>query len=958
MSDRASVAGSAESARSASVADESTDLGRQLAGVLAGVLGLDEVSADSHFFEDLGADSLVMARFCARVRKRPDLPSVAITDIYQHPTIARLAGALADPGTPAVQQGLAEVLAGVVGLDHVPADSHFFDDLGADSLVMARFCARVRKREDLPSVSITDIYQHPTIAALAVALTHGQAPTPEAGQPETRQRRTAQPTTAPPQAVQRALAPVLVASTRRYLMCGALQLLIFLGYCTVYTLVPVYSYLYIYQADGLLDIYLRSVVVAILGFTALCTLPIVAKWTLIGRWRTQEFDVWSLAYLRFWVVKSLVRSNPLVLLVPGSPLYSLYLRALGARVGRGVAIFTRAVPVCTDLLAIGDGTVIRKGSALACYRAHAGRIQTGPVTLGRDVLVGERTALDIHTALGDGGQLGHASSLHEGQSIPPGEHWHGSPAQPTTVDYRAVPTTDCGTARRVLYGIGQLLLAVLVLLPLVLGGVVALLTEVPQLSGFFDKGHLADLGWWLLLDAALASGVLLFGTMLVALLTALTVPRLLNRAITPDRVYPLYGFHYAVHLMIVRLTNVKFFVFLLGDSSYIVHYLRAIGYDLSRVEQTGSNFGAAHTHENPYLTSVGTGTMVADGLSVMNADFSSSSFRVSHTAIGPHNFLGNHIAYPAGGRTGADCLLATKAMIPVDGPVREGVGLLGSPSFEIPRSVLRDTSLEVTDRGEFRRLLSAKNRSNVGTIGLALLMRWGHLVGLMLLLLLAADLYRQLGPLALVAELLISLLFTMGYFVLVERAARGFRSLEPRSCSIYDPQFWWHERYWKLSAPQFDRTLVGTPYKNVVSRLLGAKVGRRVFDDGWHATERTLTAIGDDCTLNAGSVIQSHSQEDGAFKSDHSTVGARCTLGVGAFVHYGVTIGDGAVLAADSFLMKGEEVPSGAYWGGNPARDLVPQAALPGSASPPTVMAAQAPDPRVLMSATTRGELA
>ena len=43
---------------------------------------------------------------------------------------------------------------------------------------------------------------------------------------------------------------------------------------------------------------------------------------------------------------------------------------------------------------------------------------------------------------------------------------------------------------------------------------------------------------------------------------------------------------------------------------------------------------------------------------------------------------------------------------------------------------------------------------------------------------------------------------------------------------------------------------------------------------------------------------------------------------VGAFVHYGVTMGDGAVLAADSFLMKGEEIPPHARWGGNPARAL------------------------------------
>ncbi len=35
-----------------------------------------------------------------------------------------------------------------------------------------------------------------------------------------------------------------------------------------------------------------------------------------------------------------------------------------------------------------------------------------------------------------------------------------------------------------------------------------------------------------------------------------------------------------------------------------------------------------------------------------------------------------------------------------------------------------------------------------------------------------------------------------------------------------------------------------------------------------------------------------------------------------------MTMGDGAVLAADSFLMKGEEVPPNARWGGNPAKKM------------------------------------
>jgi non-ribosomal peptide synthetase-like protein len=295
---------------------------------------------------------------------------------------------------------------------------------------------------------------------------------------------------------------------------------------------------------------------------------------------------------------------------------------------------------------------------------------------------------------------------------------------------------------------------------------------------------------------------------------------------------------------------------------------------------------------------------------------------VSRASIGSHNFLGNNLAFPSGARTGDDCLLATKVMIPLDGKVREGVGLLGSPCFEIPRSVERDSRFDHLRIGnELRRRLAAKNWYNIRTMGVFLFIRWLHAFALTVLGLAAVNLYDAFGPVTFAADLALSLVFSAAYFVLVERAIAAFRALRPQFCSIYDPYYWWHERLWKVPDTYLN-VFNGTPFKNVIWRLLGVRLGSRVFDDGCYLTERTLATIGNDCTLNAASKIQCHSLEDGTFKSDRTTLGAGCTLGVGAFVHYGVTIGDGAVLAADSFLMKGEEIPPHARWGGNPARKL------------------------------------
>src|SRR5437762_4168453 len=728
--------------------------------------------------------------------------------------------------TTGAESIFAEVLADVLRVDRVPVDSHFFDELGADSLVMAHFCARVRKRGNLPSVSMKDIYGHPTIRRLAAALADAAPSSAKSSVPATIEVAT--PT-----------------RTSEYVVCGAMQLLSFLGYFYAAAIGLGQGYEWISAgADGV-DIYLRLVLCGVAGFLVVCTVPILAKWVLIGRWKPEEIRLWSLAYVRFWIVKTLIRSNPCALLFVGSPLYVLYLRALGAKVGPGVAIFSRRVPVCTDLLTIGAGTVIRNESFFLCYRAQAGRIETGTVALGRDVFVGEKTVLDINTSMGDGAQLGHASALHSGQAVPDGERWHGSPAQRTDLNYLRVDPASCGTLRRASFSGLTLFFVFLLYLPLVEGSLEWLVAVAPSLGKVLNPSVAASAGvvtlGGLFISALVISLLFFFAVVLVGLLLVVTVPRVLNRFLKPDTVYPLYGFHDRVHRVITRLTTIKFFVRLFGDSSYVVHYLRCLGYHLSPVEQTGSNFGIVVTQANPSLCSVGTGTMVADGLMMINDEVSSTSFCVSRASIGSHNFVGNDVAYPAGGKTGDNCLLATKAMIPLDGKLREGVGLLGSPCFEIPRSVDRASRFDHLRTGdELRRGLAAKNRYNIRTIGIFLFARWLGVFLVTLLDLAALDLYGAFANVAMAALFVLSVFVGPLYLALIERCLAGFRSLQPTYCSMYDPYFWLHERLWKVTALKDIHAFDGTPFKPVLWRWRGARIGRRVLDDGAQIPQSTL----------------------------------------------------------------------------------------------------------------------
>lgn len=798
------------------------------------------------------------------------------------------------------ERRLAQLLSATLRMDQVSVTADFFDDLGGSSLSMARFTARVRADVEVRPPSMRDIYRHRTVRDLAAAL----------GDPVDAPERAATPTRTTRSR----------PSSAAYAACGLAQLAVILAVIAVGSVVFERTMRWIAGGVAWGDVALRGFAVTVGLLVASAVLPIVMKWLLVGRWKPREIRLWSPAYLRFWLARGFVRLSPVTLFV-GSPLYSWYLRALGARIGRNVVIFSRSVPVATDLLTIGAGTVIRPDVSFAGYRAVGSVLQIGPVTLGRDVVVGERTVLEIGTVMGDGAQLGHASSLRTGQAIPAGECWHGCPAQPGGADHR-LEQARCGLPRKIVYTLLQ------VAAPLGLGTAAALLVIaafrlVPALTELIGPSERLLATGSFHLVVPIVAGALFAGGLVLALLVTVTVPRLPNLLLRPGRVYGLFGLHHICLSLVTVLTNSPAFMLLLGDSSFVVGYVRALGYDLSRVEQTGSNFGTEMRHDSPYLTRVGTGTMISDGLTVMNADFSATSFRVSPVSIGARNFIGNNVAFPAGARTGDNCLLATKVMVPTDGPVRENVGLLGSPPFEIPRSTRRENPVARLDDAERRRLLRAKNRHNAATILTVLLLRAVQLYVALLLVALAIDLYSRFGTAVIPVTVIALTVFWTLYAVLLERATLGFRRLRPRECSIYDRAFWRHERLWKfyLTPP-----LPGTPFNPMIWRLAGVRMGRRVFDDGCVIPEKSLVTVGDDVALNAVSVIQCHSLEDGLFTSDRTTVGNRCTVGVGGFVHYGVTMADDSELEADSLLMKGEQTAPGSRWVGNPA---VPAEAAP-----------------------------
>ncbi len=175
------------------------------------------------------------------------------------------------------------MLAEVLSTSTVLSTSDFFDDLGADSMVMARFCARVRKRPELPNVAIRDTYEASTVASLALMMAAraamDDAPTEQFISPV---RAETVPEAAPHQDAEPS--PV---GTLGYLLCGFLQLLFLLGYPALVAAAFAVGAEWVLTSDTALDIYLRSVGMAgglFLGMSCYRFWP-SGCWSVAGRKR-------------------------------------------------------------------------------------------------------------------------------------------------------------------------------------------------------------------------------------------------------------------------------------------------------------------------------------------------------------------------------------------------------------------------------------------------------------------------------------------------------------------------------------------------------------------------------------------------------------------------------------------------------------------------------------------------
>ncbi|MFE4617397.1 Pls/PosA family non-ribosomal peptide synthetase [Streptomyces sp. NPDC056747] len=182
---------------------------------------------------------------------------------------------------------------------------------------------------------------------------------------------------------------------------------------------------------GVVGIVLLSGVVLLAAGAIAAMVSVAAKWLLVGRHRTGEHPLWSGFVWRNELADTFVEVLAVPWLtgsVPGTALLTWWLRALGARIGRGVWCESYWLPE-TDLVTLGDAVTVNRGCVLQTHLFHDRILRTDTVVLREGATLGPGGIVLPGSTVGARSTLGPASLVMAGEVVPADSRWLGNPIE-------------------------------------------------------------------------------------------------------------------------------------------------------------------------------------------------------------------------------------------------------------------------------------------------------------------------------------------------------------------------------------------------------------------------------------------------------------------------------------------------------------------------------------------------
>lgn len=767
----------------------------------------------------------------------------------------------------------------VLGTSVTSTDADFFA-LGGGSLSSARLVSLLRAR--YPTVTVADVHAHPRLGAQVELL---ESFAPASGGPG-----------APPRTVRRIPRRTQLLQTLISLLLQTvkgLQWLVGLAVATE-----------LLRATGVTT-WGRPVSwwVLAVGVVAFVTpvgrmgITALACRLLLRGLKPGSYPRGGSVQMRLWAAERFADAMGAVTMA-GAPWIAYYARLLGATLGDGVDLHT--VPPVTGLLRIGSGASIEPEVDLSGYWMDGDVVHVGTVHIGRDAVVGARSTIGPDVHIGRGAVVEAGSTVLA--SVPAGRVVAGSPARrvhdPVDPGYPREHAPR-GPAWVVVYAVSGVLLS---LLPFVAVAPALLLfaRSLRGTTGVRDAATTA-LAW--------VPVVTLTGVVGLALLTVVLV-RLLG-----------IGLHEGFHAVRSRvgwqvwfterlLDQARTLLFPLYASLFTPVWLRLLG------ARVGRDVEASTVLLLPSMTTVASGAFLADDTMVASYEMARGWMHIAPVKIGKRSFLGNSGMTAPGRRVPKYGLVAVLSAAPPKS--KAGSSWLGSPPVRLRRAPQGNDD-ERTFRPPLRlkvfralvelcRIVPVMVTVALGLAVLlvleALALRWGWVAAAL-----------QGGIVLTATGAVAAGVTTLAKWVVVGRIPAVEHPL-------------WSSFVWRnevvdafvemVAGPWFAWTATGTPAINVWLRTLGARIGHGVWCETYWLPEADLVTLGEGATVNRGCVLQTHLFHDRIMSMDTVTLDEGATLGPHGVILPAASISAAATVGPGSLVLRGEDVPAGSRWTGNP----------------------------------------
>lgn len=846
---------------------------------------------------------MVPARFEA-LAQLPRLPSGKVNrnELKKRELSVALEAAEAqeDPRTD-TEAKLLEAAKAVLPPQAIPFDADFFTDLGGHSLLAARFVSILRQTPAFATVTLQELYSTRSLRALGHVL-DGRAL-------QMGERPNLDLSFTPP--------PFL----RRFL-CGSAQaaaLVLIFSFVTIQWLGLFLASIWIVSSDASIWIEMATLmgvyVVTNIGMKALI---VALKWVVIGRTKPGVYPLWGVYYFRVWFVQRLIQVSTIKFL-QCSPLMRWYMRALGAKVGKD-AMIGEFEAGAIDLLTIGDNVSTGLKTKFANAEVIGDKVHIGAISVGEGAYTGNCSVFGPNVHIGRDAQIGDLTALLSGTIVPDGEIWDGSPARKTgMVDIAALPPVAQASVLRqsvhgVIYVLSYIVILMLGLLPIFPAFYV-----LYNLDNWIDSKGTVDyeVPWSML---PVLTWPTAFALVVVAMIVIVAVRWIVLPRVSTG-VYSIHSNFYLRKWMVGLATEVTLETLSsLYATLYMRHWYRAMGAKIGPGSEISTNLAGRYD-----LVDIGADNFIGDEAVFGDEELHRGWMTLEKVKTGDRVFFGNDCVISAGAVIEDDALIGVKSKLPEGKRVGKKETWFGSPAMSIPNRQKVAISANFTYQPPvwfkaFRYVFEALHTSLPTALFISMAYITADVIavpletgdwGLAIAYFLASGIIMAIVAILFCAALKWVL---MGVYKPVMKPMWSFWAMRTEAVAVL---------YGGLVGKASSEFLRGTPFLPWVLRLYGCRIGKGVWMDLTDVTEFDCVIVGDYCSLNMMSCLQTHLYEDRIMKVGRVHLGRGVTVGPGATVLYDSVVGDWARLGPLTVVMKGESIPGNTQWVGAPAEPHV-----------------------------------